>query len=91
MRAEFFIWPSADGFTFGQLSFYYCVLLIPIGSVMLAFYLFRIMQGSAFDSSALEPILDFAEKPLHPGAVVIGKTLSFGRFDTVGIISIEIK
>ena len=58
---------------------------------MLAFDLFRIMQGRGFNSSALEPILDFAEKALHPGAVAIGKALSFGRFDTVGIISIEIK
>ena len=91
MRGEFFIWPSAYGFTFGQLSYYYCVLLIPIGSVTLAFDLFRIMQGSGFDSLALEPILDFAEKALHPGAVAFGKALSFGRLDTVGIISIEIK
>jgi hypothetical protein len=89
--ASLFIWPSADGFTFGQLSFYYCLLLIPIGSVMLAFDFFRIMQGSGFDSSSLEPILDIAEKALHPGAVAIGKTLSFGRLDTVGIISIKIK
>jgi hypothetical protein len=62
-----------------------------VGALMVGWDLYRILQGTTLDAHAVEPYLALAEGALHPGAVVLSRTFSLGRFNPVNIVSAELK
>lgn len=89
--ASVFIWPKSDGLLLGQIHGVYRAVLLPIGMAMVGWDLVRILKGNTLEPGALEPYLVLAEKALHPGTVALGKTLSFGQFNPVVLVSTEVK
>ncbi len=89
--ATMFIWPAADGFILGSVPFVAGIGISIVGTLMVGWDLYRILQGTTLDARAVEPYLALAEGALHPGAVVLSRTFSLGRFNPVNIVSAELK